>query len=300
VGLLALNLAADDEAALEEALADRAASVRAIARPLLARLAGSAFALRMRERAGTLLTFAGDHPKLTLPRRLDDAWKRDGIQEQPPHGLGKGAWWAMQVLSLVPPAHWLAAAQRDPAEVLGALPTDDAPLIVESWSRAALLHEESTWMPALWDWWRRTDAHQSAPAAENLAQLLFARMPRAEAEQRVLHELRQQDAGWEDRLPTMLAPLPAPWSAPLARAYLDGLRAHVARLKTDSQNWSDPFLVMLDPAALAIPLELAPLALEPLTLPDSTSYIIRHWSERLQALAETLALRQRIREEIPV
>lgn len=107
------GLSPTDEAFLEWVLDDRSKQTRAVASALLARLPGSQFVARMVTRAATMihveqakkgiLRRATESVAVEPPQEWDSSWERDGLEEKPPGGVGKRAWWLQQVLSVTPP-----------------------------------------------------------------------------------------------------------------------------------------------------------------------------------------------------
>ncbi|MGE0434883.1 MAG: DUF5691 domain-containing protein, partial [Planctomycetota bacterium] len=116
---LRIGLGIGDLEFLEAARSDRAGDVRMLAVQLLAELPGSPLGTRMRERAEAMLSIADGTLQLKPPGKVPDDWKADGIDDTPPHGLGKRAWAAIQVLSMLDPAHWVAHFGQPPAAMVG-------------------------------------------------------------------------------------------------------------------------------------------------------------------------------------
>lgn len=119
----------DDEAFLEARLGDRSQEVRVVAADLLARLGGSAFAGRMRERVQRHLNVARSLLKTTLqvdlPEVLADDWKRDGIVEKAPSGVGQRTFWLQQVVEHAALAPCRAAWKVDAGAFLKAVEKSD-------------------------------------------------------------------------------------------------------------------------------------------------------------------------------
>lgn len=162
-------------------LRDRRGAIRELARTALANLPGCAFLQRAIVRATSLLAVEGDAEKrivIALPEAFDPAWRDDGIEEKPPAGVGKRAFWAQKILALVPVTHWLArfgvdartflewnrddasaelfatalvAGQRLAPTPEVALALAEALLVVDRWPRAAGERREfvSSWLLAL-------------------------------------------------------------------------------------------------------------------------------------------------------
>src|SRR5260221_169183 len=94
-----IGLGAEDEPLLESALDDLAAAVRAAAPTLLARLPGSAFSGRMRDRGDAMLLWNDGNLDTRPPKALDPAALRDGIAEQERQAKGARADSLMQTVA---------------------------------------------------------------------------------------------------------------------------------------------------------------------------------------------------------
>ena len=310
IGALEGGLSLEDEPDLEAALDDRSSTVREKAARLLAHLPQSSFAGRMRERADPMLSFAAGKLIVILPPACPKDWVRDGIVDKPPQGTGERAWWLGQMLSFVPPAHWVERFSASPPDLIAAVQGDWATSVLQGWSQATLLHDDVIWMAALWDWWLHYSPEKTSKKGRKVAaglrnavpaQELLAHLPAAEAERRALEVLAdptQADAGLDD----ILNAVPAPWSQAFGDAYLQGFRRYIA---TQSfKNWQDPWLSSLAYASMALPPACFARALEPLHLPEAsdthTASVISYWSNLIETFTETLRIRQRLQEEIPV
>ncbi len=124
-------------------LRDRRGTVRQLAREILLAFPDSGFATRARQRATPLLRVTGMLRKrlvVELPTTFDAAWRDDGVDEQPPTGVGARAHWARQLLALVPIDHWLATFGVD-ATTLFAWNRDDEwrALVLAAWADSLML-----------------------------------------------------------------------------------------------------------------------------------------------------------------
>jgi hypothetical protein len=184
------GLSNSDEQLLEQALDDRAATVRAAAATLLDRLPDSARAHRMAERARNLNDELPDEP--------DAQARRDGITDQREPGHGRAASWLIQILAATPLSIWNTKdiATKDRAVVLG-------------WTKAALRQRNQEWLAALAD-------HQPSP------ELIAALTP--EAATGILDKQKKLDA----RFGGLLAAAPGPWPAQFSVDIVNRLRAHKA------------------------------------------------------------------------
>lgn len=184
------GLSNSDEQLLEQALDDRAATVRAAAATLLDRLPDSARAHRMAERAHNL----NDE----LPEEPDAQARRDGITDQREPGHGRATSWLIQILAATPLSIWdpKDIATKDRAVVLG-------------WTKAALRQRNQEWLAALAD-------HQPSP------ELIAALTPEAATD--ILDKQKKLDA----RFGGLLAAAPGPWPAQFSVDIVNRLRAHKA------------------------------------------------------------------------
>ncbi len=274
-----------DEEFLEQALGDRSANVRSSAAYCLASLFGSALARRMRARAEDMLSYtppqtrAGSEPRVgvltvTLPRRLPDDWKRDGIHERVPSGIKANPrlWWLSQVLTFIPTSHWETAFNTSPEELTAAAAaSEDGVAVLQAWTHAALDWDVRNWHPALWDFWYQYKSPQNLGiifwSPEKALTKLIIRMPPVEAEARVLRVLKDLPATGKTLRPLILDAFPAPWSVTVGRKYLDALRAYFAELTRNPKAVEDDWSRTLVRAAIALPEECFKEALGDLGFP---------------------------------
>ena len=145
---LRVGLSQGDEALLERALDDRAASVREGALSLLDALPGSARAARMAERLRPLLHTKGLLMKsleVSLPDEPDAAAKRDGLGKPPPRRSARG-WWLERIAAAAPLEVWTSEVAGDPATVLSRLSDEDALAGIRD---AVRLRRDPTWAAAV-------------------------------------------------------------------------------------------------------------------------------------------------------
>jgi hypothetical protein len=310
VEALVTGLSADDGALLEQALADRAAGVRAAAARLLARLEASPLAARARERAGAILAYTApgggvlgalksrlggkSHGTLTVspPTAFVKAWADDGLVEKPPAGTGERAFWLRQILGLVPPAHWEQRFGASPdALVQAAAATEWAEPVLDGWTDAAVRFEARGWADRLWS---ARAARDKPEALGELAAVVFPLMEAA-----TVHETLAALAG--DGSPqawnAILAAAPRPWSGALAGAVVKGL---VRALGNAQLAWQEAaaWRATLEMAAVALPIaavdhQLQVLALQP--PPDEAQAAMLRTP--FDTFRSVLAIRKRIAEE---
>ncbi len=304
-----IGLSADDEEFLEKALDDRAAGVRAAAASLLAHLSGSAFAVRMQERADAMLTYKAKKLTVIIPATLAKDWERDGITAKPTaFGVGQHTWWLTQILSLVPPAHWVERLNISVDKLLHVASANEdwRDTLISCWASAANLHHDEQWCMALWDWASNPgNKKKGAAAVWNAQASLLECMSQREGEQRLLHIFSNPEqlgnADWEDAL----AVLPRPWSKEFGDAYLQKLYRYVASL--DAKKNDAPYFTLWYHSIATAKLALHPTsftkALADWPVPDEDSYIRANWQraalfEELKKFTEAIRKRQRLIEEI--
>ena len=155
---IGLNLA--DETFLQTCLADRSKGVREAAVTLLRRLPASQYVKRMTAHAERMLTFEAGKKGLLKkkagrvgvepPAEWDEALAAEGLEERPPSGVVKRAWWLRQVLGMVPPSHWSAKFGLAPAELIAAIGGSDfEPDVLAAWVAAAPATGDVDWCGAL-------------------------------------------------------------------------------------------------------------------------------------------------------
>ncbi|WP_434388930.1 DUF5691 domain-containing protein [Melittangium boletus] len=216
------TLSPEDEPALELGRQDGAPSVREVARHLLARLPGSAFALRMRERARTVLLWNGTTLSVRLPGAWDAEALKDGL-DKPPSGVGQSEHWLTRLLECVPLPEWERVFQAPPQRIVPeAARTDDFAALCEGWAHAFRLEPSLAWAAALLDVWSAQPAHRlTATRAQSLALTVFEQLP---ASERTAHSLRllrgTATLPWREQA---LALTPAPWPRELGMAWLNAL-----------------------------------------------------------------------------
>lgn len=305
------GLSADDEAFLEQALDDRAGSVRAEAVALLARLPGSAWALRMQARGTKLLKMVNGQLVLKLPTEFGSDWVRDGLSEKPSEQTGQREWWLVQVLVAIPLTFWEAHFGAKPDELLQRLPAFPSDVtIVGSWARAAVGSHAPEWSSALWNWWYVYYREHCQKQAEKVRSATFEILkglleslagPRAEA---IMLDLLSQSekrpaAEWFE----LLLQLPRPWSAELSQAYLNIIREHYSlaaleQIQSIERPPTDLWLSHLQEIAVALPLAALTEAAAPWKFPETSAWQMIYIRQRLQAFTETVQIRQRIYKEL--
>jgi hypothetical protein len=306
------NLSPVDEPYLESSLGDRSMKVRAVAADLLARLPGSAYALRNAERAEAII--AGYEPPSTgflgrrrsgklmveIPPAVDEEWKRELPGEaSPPRKIGERAWTVVRTLEVIPPVYWERRFGATPEELVAAARGEWEAVLLTGWRRAAVRHGQESWAWPLWRRWH--EAPETQHDLTSTLELLAPLLPHAE----LGGVLRS--SGMSHELAYTLNALPGPWDEELSLLYLEELRKHVPRTFARNRDASDPWLGTPQPAAERIALSCLDHAtvLQPdEVLPErmfSDGQVLRYyWREKLEMFEETLELRRRLVKEIPL
>jgi Family of unknown function (DUF5691) len=288
LAMLEVGLSGADEPLLERALDDRRRDVRETAALLLSRLPDSAFGGRMAERAGRCVAVQRRRGWLrivvTPPSECDTAMQRDGVRPTPQApGVGERAFWLRQVVAATPLRAWsrlLGRHGEQPGRAVS-LPVDGdwADVLRAGWTDAAVRQRDADWALAL-----------LPVAAQDHVRLLDV-VPEAErgaAVVTLLAALGLTVDSPDTAATALLATCPAPWRAPLADAVL----AQLARAGGDPKRYGVRESLRL--AALRLPpqraAEVRRLALG---RPDGSA-----WRTALTTLADTLALRHDMLEEI--
>ncbi|WIG58062.1 MAG: hypothetical protein OJF49_000807 [Ktedonobacterales bacterium] len=301
---LSINLGPDDEAFLETALDDRSTTVRDTAANLLMRLPTSAFIARMIARADPLLSYADGALDVEIPSSLDPAASRDGVPGDSLNDAGHRVGLLIYLLGHVPPVHWQERFSLDPAAFVAAVENSLWPLeALEGLARAAALFDDQEWALPLWRYWsapRKADTERQVELLGELPLLLAPHVPHAEWEAWALHMLAEASDDQRELYGDIFAWSPSQWSRDFGDGYLAALRAFIAGLNKKSKS-AEPWDDTLESAALALPPECFAAALASFDLPeDNTTWQIQNFRRQLDAFADTIRVRQRIYDEIPV
>lgn len=148
---LKTGLSIDDEPLLESALDDKRKEVRQAAWKLLARIPGSRYVQRMRERLKPLLSVdKRGGISVEVPAQLDDSMRRDGMEQASQvKELGDKAWQLMFMVACVPPSEWCKGGATPEKLLKSADKTDWALALRLGWSLAAGSFGEVDWIRPL-------------------------------------------------------------------------------------------------------------------------------------------------------
>jgi hypothetical protein len=269
--------------------------VRTVAADLLARLPGSAYALRNAERAEAII--AGYEPPSTgflglrrsgklmveIPPAVDEEWKRELPGEaSPPRKISERAWTVVRTLEVIPPVYWERRFGATPEELVAAARGEWEAVLLTGWRRAAVRHGQESWAWPLWRRWH--EAPETQHDLTSTLELLAPLLPHAE----LGGVLRR--SGMSRELAHTMNALPGPWDEELSLLYLEELRKHVPRIFVRNRDASDPWLGTPQPAAEVLPERMF-----------SDGQVLRYyWREKLEKFEETLELRRRLVKEIPL
>jgi hypothetical protein len=217
--------------------------------------------------------------------------------------MGERSWWLMQTIAVTPPAHWVERFGLSPADLIATATDVHGVEALEGWSRAAVLYDAIDWAPLLVEAWSKRLGKRASGGISPLemCELLLPKLPQPALEAMALKILRhgesKQDIAWD----TLVAALPRPWSAELAREWLAGLRAFaredLASLKSYAPDWRD----CSEEHATLLPAECLDEALSPWEMDEYTNnrWQANSWREQHDNFLKTVRQRQRIRDEIP-
>jgi hypothetical protein len=221
-----------DEPFLEAALDDRSKVVRRHVATVLLRVPGSRWRQRMSAAARQFISVQTSgllrkRTAITLrpPESFDPAWERDGIEQQPPKGIGQRAWWLRLILTGADLAIWTELTGLTPAAVLEALQDDDfAADAVAALVDAARLARDPDWSAAL----ARHLLRQSPVQIDTIGALLQA-LSEADAERLAIEIAAVDSLGTIERW-VALAAIDRPWSFVFSRDVMTLLSNHTPNL----------------------------------------------------------------------
>lgn len=298
-----VGLGAEDEEFLNSALGDKTERVREVAARLLTSLPSSALAGRMRARAEALLTLKNGALDSKPPAAVDTEWGRDGLTEKVGQGAGQRAAWMAQVLERVPPSHWESHFGMTPDKLIAATAGSKWRVnIIEAWTEAAARFQAPAWAAPLWRFWLDLSPKELKQARGDRSDLCGTLAPMLAPDELggfALEALADTTKHDDFSLYEILDMLPRPWGAPVADAWLSGLRGFVASITTQ-MKLAEPWDDTLETAALALPETHFARALEPLEIPASKHWQVNYFRSQFEELQATIGLRQRIAKELPL
>ncbi|HYE62921.1 MAG TPA: DUF5691 domain-containing protein [Phycisphaerales bacterium] len=236
-----------DEPFLESALDDRAKSVRRAAAAALITIQGSRLRARMTALARTIIKAdkkkgaltSGVVITLARPAEYDQAWDRDGIEEQPSGGGGKRAWWTRQVLAGADLKVWTEVSGLPPERVLESLDQDDVTDALDAITRAAQLARSPEWAGPV----ARTVLALEPKKVLELT-TLWPLLTQDDQEALVSRIIEAPKLTFYDVL-AALAALPGPWSPALSTRILALFQKHATSKKPDAWLLAGPIDAMV-------------------------------------------------------
>jgi hypothetical protein len=173
------------------------------------------------------------------------------------------------------------------------------------WCQAGVLHGDLGWAVPLWERCYRLPDDSEGRQVWSVAQELAPTLPQ-DGLARALPELPQgRSDQMSRRLASTLLALPAVWTTELSRVYVEHLRAHLeASVADPPSGGGEQWVHTLPHAAVA----LSPDVLEAATglhdllqgLKGKEDWLVRSLGAELRKFEETLELRRKLLEEIPL
>ena len=322
VEALETGLSSGDGGFLERALDDRSVRVCEAAAALLARISDSDYAGRAAARAEAILvryeppagglrgvaaglSRRGHAGMLAVepPEHPDAGWRRDLPGDVPERGVGDKSWRITRALSVVTPAHWEEHFGVTPSDLIVAARGDWEMAVFEGWCRASVLHRESSWAVPLWRSCYRFEHDLEGWQTWRIALSMANLLPQSDLAFAIGH--LPKNGEMPSRLSSTLQAISDPWQPDLSETFLEGLHRRISGLcQYGPAQGEEPWVTALPHAALS----LASCCLERATgfrerlegcsgLPD---HALRCWGPELKRFEETLELRRKLVEEIPL
>ncbi len=234
----AQGLSDADEPLLETALDDKSKQVRAAAAQLLAGLSGSQLVDRTIARLQPCVRVESNTLAIAPPCRLAEDAIRDGLNPQPPSGIGEKAWWVLQLTSIVPPSWWVDRTQLAPAVLIEAARQGEwSAALLEGWAIAASRHGDRTWAALLLTHVSALSGYAASVTDTGLA--LMKLLPIACKEAPIFELLESSSEtrfGKNHPLLELLRLCRYPWSWELSGKVIDRVAIEIAASK-DNYNW---------------------------------------------------------------
>lgn len=243
----ASGLTPEDEPLLERALTDRSKPVRELAAAMLPRLAGSKYVERMTARAAGMIRVVESKKGLVLKKKVvkvvaeppaewDPALAKEGIEEKPPQGMGKRAYWLRQIVATVPVGHWTRSLGLSAEELIAGVSGDDYERdVIEAWSVAAARSGDEEWCRGL----ALQGVRKKKGRAADLHGLWQGLEPRAR-ESVVRAQVSELKGGWVEAW-EVLATVEHAWSRAFSKEMVARLGESLPTKKVD--HWDVGFQV---------------------------------------------------------
>ena len=314
---LSINLSNDDIPFLEGLEKDRSANVRSSASDLLCRLQDSALSRQLREWVSELVNYtppgksvgakllklaggkASGKISVTPPSFYEEAWRKLGIAEMPPQGMGNRAYWLYELVRRVPTSFWTQRFACPPAQLVDAAKDDTyGSELIQSWTMGASSAKDSEWGHELWKYWLQPQPSEQLSNKRLRGDMLIrvlSTLPSDQMESLILETMKQQSVT-DLPLGSLLEQLPSPWSAGFGKAILSASRKALAQ--RNQAEAAAGWAAILQQAATALPKECLPEAAAEWLLPDSDDYFVRHLQKEIERFLETVHTRLRLYEFI--
>jgi hypothetical protein len=322
VTALETGLSSGDEQFLERALDDRSVRVREAAATLLATIPDSDYAARAAARADNILvryeppagglrgvaaglSRRGHAGRLAVepPEHPDAGWRRDLPGDMPEREVGEKSWRISRALSVVTPAHWEERFGVTPSNLIAAARGDWAMALFAGWCRASVLHRESSWAVPLWRSCYRFEHEPEDWQTWQIALSMANLLPQSD----LAFAIGQLPKNGEmpSRLSSTLQAISDPWQPDLSEAFLEGLRRRISGVcQYGPAQGEEPWVTALPHASISLASECLKRATglrESLErCPGLPDHALRRWGPELEKFEETLELRRKLVEEIPL
>jgi hypothetical protein len=238
VEALAEGRSMSDEPFLESALDDRSKTVRRAAAAVLARIPGSRLKARLTQLSREIIVVEKQRKgvlrresvtvSLKMPLHYDAKWERDGIEEQPPSGKGKRAWWTHQILRDAEIGIWAELSGLDLTAILENFEKESTNDAIEALTHGAIMSADGAWAGALLRATLKKDPKQAVRAEG-----LWATLKPQEREPLML-ELLGADGFTATERWGVFASVEAAWSLPFSVKSLGLLKKHAPSKSVDS------------------------------------------------------------------
>jgi hypothetical protein len=322
VEALETGLSTGDEGFLERALDDRSVRVREAAAALLARIPGSDYAGRALARADAILvryeppagglrgvaaglSRRGHAGRLVVepPDHPDEGWRRDLPGDMPEHGVGEKAWRISRALSVVTPTHWEKHFGVSPSDLIAAARGDWETALLAGWSQASVSHRESSWAVPLWRACYLLEHDLEGWQTWHIALSMADLLPQSELALTIGQLPKNGEMPF--RLSSTLQAISDPWQPDLSEAFLAGLRRRISGIyQYGPAEGEEPWVTALPHASISLAsgcLEQASGFRDSLErCPGLPDHALRRWGPELERFEETLELRRKLVEEIPL
>jgi hypothetical protein len=313
---LSINLGNDDITFLEGLEKDRSASVRSKASDLLCRLPNSSLSRQIREWVTTFIEYtppsksvgaklfklaggkASGKISATPPSSYQEAWRKLGIAETSPQGMGNRAYWLYELVRRIPPSFWTQRFACSPSELIEAAKDDTyGSELLQAWTMGASSTRDSEWGHALWKYWlefQPTGKHPVTSVKSNMLSGVASAMSSDELEPLILEAIKHSPA--ELPLDAVLEQLPSPWSQKFGEAILSASRKVLAQPQQSEAavRWT----AVLSRVATALPKECLSEAAVEWSLSDSDDYFVRHVRKQIEQFQDMIRTRLRLHELI--